>query len=83
MANLKANNERLAKALKSQIKQTSIESDRANKADHMRMSIETGKVHPALSIDINEHRQQAYQNGWNDGYAEGYAKATDVLTKAK
>lgn len=66
--------ERLSAALKSQTQQTWQESERADKADHMRVSIETGKVHPALAIDLKEHRQQAYQTGWNDGYAEGFGK---------
>lgn len=70
-----ANNERLSAALKSQTERAWQESERADKADHMRVAIETGKVHPALAIDLNEHRQQAYQLGWNDGYAEGFAKA--------
>lgn len=75
--------DRLAAALKSQTEQTWRESERADKADHMRVAIETGKVHPALAIDVNEHRQQAYQGGWNDGYAEGFAKAGDGTTTLK
>lgn len=73
--------ERLSAALKSQTGRTWEEIERADKADHMRVAIETGKVHPALSIDVQEHRQQAYQTGWNDGYAEGFGKAAQDRTQ--
>lgn len=71
---LKADNTRLAAALASARAQMWAQSRRADEADARRIALEQGVVHPALAIDLQEHRQQAYECGWNDGYAEGAAK---------
>ncbi len=65
----------LSAALSSTRSQVSEQSDRADTADELRVAVETGKVHRAFAIDLNEHRDAAYKNGWNDGYAEGEGKA--------
>jgi flagellar biosynthesis/type III secretory pathway protein FliH len=48
------------------------QSKRADEADHRLVAAENGQV---MMIDVQEHRNEAYQSGWNDGYAEGAAKA--------
>lgn len=45
------------------------------------MSDTSPKEHPALKGYLQQHRDEAYQNGWSDGYAEGYGKATSQLAK--
>lgn len=72
---LRADIERLAVALESARRQIGEQSDRANAADSARIVLEGGKIHRAFSVDVQEHRDQAYKTGWDDGYAEGFGRA--------
>lgn len=69
---------RLEQALASMTRQMWEQSTRADEADRRRVDVEEGK---ALLIDVQEHRQEAYQGGWDDGYAEGRALALSRSTQ--
>jgi hypothetical protein len=64
----------LAAALASAHRARGEQEKRANEADGRRVYLEKDRIHPAFSVEVQEHRQQAYEGGWSDGYAEGFAK---------
>ncbi len=45
------------------------EFQRGSKADARRVALEADKVHPALAIDMQEHREHAFQAGYDAGHA--------------
>lgn len=72
--------DRLEAALTSTRKQLWAALAERDAANARCIELEKDKVHPALAIDVQEHRQVAYQTGWDDGYAEGFGKATALTT---
>lgn len=69
---------RLHEARQSALRQMNEQRARADAAEQKCIELERGALHPALVIDVQQHRDEAYKTGWDDGYAEGHAKASTV-----
>jgi len=67
---------RLHEARQSALRQMNEQRARADAAEQRGVELERGALHPALAIDVQQHRDEAYKTGWDDGYAEGHAKAS-------
>jgi hypothetical protein len=67
---------RLHEARQSALRQMNEQQARADAAEQRGIELERGALHPALAIDVQQHRDEAYKTGWDDGYAEGHAKAS-------